>query len=475
MSDRPYPKEQTGDGAIIATPVLKRLSDVTPRPVEWLWAGRFAIGKLTLIAGDPGLGKSFVTLDMAARVSRGTPWPDRRDEPIPAGDVILLSAEDDLEDTIRPRLDAAGADVLRIQAIQGVNYYDADSQRATVKSFNLEVDLPALESAIGGSTDCRLVVVDPISAFCGRADGHKNTDVRALLAPLAKLAADHRVAVVAVTHLNKGGGANALYRAMGSLAFVAAARAVWLVTKDAENPSRRLFLPAKNNLAPDAGTGLAYSLLASNPDDAAVVAWEAEPVTIRADEALAAQERQGDERKKGKVDASADWLREQLEPGPLPMRELERRAREAGMSWASVRRAQHVLGVRPRKCGEGPWLWTLPGKDAQPSPVAQVEHLEHLQAGAIENADFEGADRLETTEDAQLRSVSTFDQVGHLPNADPTLGGLVPEGWEPARFADRREQLADLCEPTHPDAAAEHRRVAAAIRAALQQKGGDSP
>jgi hypothetical protein len=347
-----------------------------------------------------------------------------------------------------------------------VNYYDPDAQRDIIKSFNLEVDLPALESAIGKSTDCRLVIVDPISAYCGRADGHKNNDVRALLAPLATLAAEHRVAVVAVTHLNKSGGANALYRAMGSLAYVAAARAVWLVTKDAENPSRRLFLPAKNNLALDDGTGLAYSLFASNPDDAAVVAWESDAVTIRADEALAAQERQGEKREKGKVEASADWLCGQLRDGPQPKLELERRAREAGMSWASVRRAQHVLGVRPRKCGEGPWLWMLPDKDAQPPTVEQVEHLEHLQAGAIENADIEGADDAVTPEDAQRRSVSTFGQDAHLPNADPTLGERAPDGWAPASWATELERKAECCEALNPDLAADYRRQAAAIRAA---------
>jgi hypothetical protein len=273
--------------------------------------------------------------------------------------------------------------------------------------------------------------------------------------------------MVAVTHLNKGGGSNALYRAMGSLAFVAAARAVWLVTKDAENPSRRLLLPAKNNIAPD-GTGLAYSLFASNPDDAAVVAWEAAPVTVRADEALAANERQGDKREKGKVEASADWLREQLEPEPLPMRELEKRARDAGMSWASVRRAQHVLGVRSRKCGDGPWLWALPGKDAQPSPVEPVEHLEHLQAGAIENPDSGGADYAVNPEDAQPRSVSTFGEGEHLGRADGAIDGPdIPAGWSASSWADRLDQLAAACESTNPELAAEYRRRAAAIRAAF--------
>ncbi|MDO8629885.1 MAG: AAA family ATPase, partial [Phycisphaerales bacterium] len=410
------------DGAIIATPVLKRLSDVTPRPVEWLWSGRFAIGKLTLIAGDPGLGKSFVTLDMAARVSTGTPWPDRRGDPIPAGDVILLSAEDDLEDTIRPRLDAAGADVTRITAIQGVNYYDPDTQRDTIKSFNLEVDLPALESAIGKSTDCRLIVVDPISAYCGRADGHKNTDVRALLAPLAKLAADHRVAVVAVTHLNKGGGANALYRAMGSLAFVAAARAVWLVTKDADNPSRRLFLPAKNNLAPDDRTGLAYSLFANGPDDAAVVAWEADPVTIRADEALAAESGCSSDRTTALAEAVA-WLRDQLADGSKPAKTVKEAAEADGIAKRTLDRAKADLGVEATRDGfSGPWVWKLPECHSAPT-----ESEERQPNGMAHYGDF---------------GALCDDDTNPTPTDLPT----IPDGWQSPAWAVELERKADCCE-----------------------------
>ena len=448
------------------------MSDVVSRPIEWLWWGRIAIGKLTLLAGDPGLGKSFVTLDIAARISTGTPWPDRRDEGIEPGDVILLSAEDDLEDTIKPRLDAAGADSKRIVAIQGINFYDEQTDRTYLKSFNLEADLPALESAIEKSTKCRAVVIDPITAFCGHADSHKNADIRGLLAPLSSLAAKYRVAVIAVTHLNKSGGANALYRAMGSLAFVAAARAVWLVTKDAESPSRRLMLAMKNNLGPD-GSGLAYCLMQTEPDGPAVVAWEPDPVMITANEALAAHERQGEKREKGKVEASGDWLREQLGGGPLPKLELERRAREAGMSWASVRRAQHVLGIRPRKAGDGPWLWGLPEQGAPSSNSEHVEHLEHLPPGAIENADSEDPEPPELVEGAQALSVSTFDTIERLAY-EPELPGLVPKGCSPLAWIEKLERWA--ADAPTPELAAHHRQQAAAIKAAVSRtRGGDSP
>jgi len=134
------PNARTGDG-----PVLVRLADVEPEEVRWLWPGRIALGKLMLLAGDPGLGKSFVTLDMAARVSSGAAWPDCPETYNPAGGVVLLSAEDDLADTVRPRLDAAGADVNRVVALQAVRSVEPDTGAERRDPFNLATDLPELE------------------------------------------------------------------------------------------------------------------------------------------------------------------------------------------------------------------------------------------------------------------------------------------------------------------------------------------
>jgi putative DNA primase/helicase len=251
-TEQPVQPDDPQDEALGPRPVTVCLANVQPEPLHWLWPGRIPLGKLTLIAGDPGLGKSFVTLDVAARVSSGTPWPDLPDEETASGSVILLSAEDDLADTIRPRLDAAGADAARVVALKGVLLPES----AGVTHFSLAMDIPQLEEVILQVEDVRLVVIDPVTAYLGRADGHKNAEIRGLLAPLAELASAHRVSVVCVTHLNKAAGTKALYRAMGSLAFAAAARAVWLVTRDKDDPARRLMLPAKMNLAPEV-TGLA--------------------------------------------------------------------------------------------------------------------------------------------------------------------------------------------------------------------------
>lgn len=369
------PWESAEDGShAYRSPVLVNLAEVEPESVRWLWAGRFALGKLTLIAGDPDLGKSFITLDMAARVSSGTPWPDTPDEPNPTGGVVLLSAEDDVADTIRPRLDSAGAHVSRIEALQAVRTANPETGATHESPFDLARDLDELEVAICSVKGCRLVVIDPISAYMphGRSfDSHRNTDVRTVLAPLVSLAARCGVAVVAVTHLRKGDGP-AIYRAMGSLAFTAAARAVWGVGKDPNDPTgpRRLMLPIKNNLAA-AGSGLAYELRQTPNAATAVVFWDSAPVTTTADEAFAPERRY-----RGPVPAerteAEHFLRELLADGPVSAKDVPKAARDAGLSWATVRRAKDELGIRPRREGfgdSGKWLWSLP-KDAH-RPRAQ--------------------------------------------------------------------------------------------------------
>ncbi|MFH5806324.1 AAA family ATPase, partial [Alienimonas sp. DA493] len=206
--------------------VVRTLADVTPAFVEWLWEGRISLGKITLIAGLPGLGKTYVTVDLAARTSVGRPWPDGRGAP-PRGDVVILNAEDDAGDTIRPRLDAAGGDPSRVHVLEAVRGPDGKE-----RGFDLAADLDRLRTMLRKLPDPKLVIVDPVNAYLGRADSHKESEVRGVLAPLGRLAAEFGVAVVLVSHLNKGSGAGAMGRVTGSLAFVGAARAAWLISDD---------------------------------------------------------------------------------------------------------------------------------------------------------------------------------------------------------------------------------------------------
>jgi len=349
-------------------PVLTCLADVEPREIKWLWPGRIALGKLTLLVGDPGLGKSFISLDVAARVSRGIVWPDDA-KACPPGGVVLLTAEDDLSDTVRPRLDAAGADASRIIALQAVK--DASCERP----FDLACDLVALKIAIESVENCRLVVIDPLAAYLGDVDSHRNAEVRGMLAGVAAVAARYNVAILAVTHLNKSNAVPAIYRTTGSIAFTAAARTAWCTCRDKNDPTgrRRLLLPLKNNVAGDE-TGLAYRLLQQN--GGVVVSWELQPVSIPLDEALAQPQQRGPE--PVERNEAAKWLGDLLADGPVAVDELRTLARDAGIAWTTVRRAKAALGVAAERDGFGPgggWRWRLPTIGAQVSP-----HTENLSA-----------------------------------------------------------------------------------------------
>lgn len=336
------------------------MADIQPEPISWLWPGRIALGKLTLIAGDPGLGKSLLTATMAATVSKGYTWP-LETCPAQIGSIILLSAEDDPADTIRPRLDAAEADCGRIHVLQAIRDVDAEG-KPTQRMFSFKRDLMALEERLSSLPDCKLLIIDPVSAYLDGTDSHNNTDVRGLLAPLAKLAADHKIAVVLVQHLNKSSGSSAMYRAIGSVAFIAAARAAYVVTKDQKNPERRLVMPVKNNLAKDS-TGLAYSISTSE-NGAPVIAWELEPVTITADEALTPAD---SNEEKTDTEWAVEVLQNVLSNGPVQVAEINKEAKQAGISPKSLRRAREGLGIKPRKTDfKGGWVWSLPQHEDAP-------------------------------------------------------------------------------------------------------------
>lgn len=365
---------ERGHGIMPSTKTRLKLStaiDIVRKPIAWLWLWKIAIGKTTLIAGDPGLGKSMVTVSMAAHVSTGRPWPDGT--PCPQGDVIFISAEDDPADTIGPRLDAVGADSSRIHIAGGVESLNRNGDPET-RQMSLKRDLEAIRDAVLALPQVRLIVVDPISAYLDGSDSHNNAEVRAVMAPLSELASSIGAAIIFVTHLNKGTGGAALYRATGSLAFVAAARAAFLVTPDKGVPNRRLFLPLKNNLGPDTA-GMAYRI--EELDGVPYVAWEKESVLISADDALGRDDDQGNHESTLAGDA-AEWLSDVLSAGPVPSDDVKKHAKEAGYSWATIRRAQAALGIKPRRTGgageSGAWCWTLPDEHKSPQMALGVTH-----------------------------------------------------------------------------------------------------
>jgi len=348
------------DGAVEGNgnsqPIVKSLADVKPLPIDWFWYNRIPLGMLTLVLGDPGLGKSFFTLYMAAKVSTGGTWPDGDGLPnnsAPLGSVVILTAEDDLAHTVRPRLDSLGADVSKIISLEGVRIKDEDG-RDYQEYFNLQHDIPALQKTVRSCKDCKLVIIDPLSAYLGgNIDSHRDSDVRSVLAPLVELAEKFDVAVVGVMHLNKNTTGKVVYRAMGSIAFTAAARTVWLVSTDPNDPDsrRRLLTPAKHNILIDP-TGLAFELNNGR------VEFENEPVNITADEALNTVE--SPER-----DRAKQWLSELLPSGTsIAGTEIQKKAEAEGISIRTLNRAKRELNVvsYPSQQTEGKrpqWFWRI--------------------------------------------------------------------------------------------------------------------
>lgn len=342
------------DAKIVQVPIPRakletvRMDAVEPVPIRWLWEPRIALGKVSLLSGDPGRGKSLLSVAMAATVSQGFEWPVDGTT-APRGAVLMLSAEDDIADTIRPRLDAACADVSRIHC--GTFVTDRDQKR---RSFSLQSDIDLLAAKLAGIGDCKLVIVDPISAFTGTIDSHKNSDVRVLLFALSEIAQRFDVAILAISHLNKG-SSTAMYRTMGSLAFVAAARSVYAVVDDPNDPQRRLVLPIKNNLGGDI-QGLAYRIEVAG-NGAPTIAWESAGVTDAIDSILSADPLE----QRSELSQAIEWLSSELSSGPVDTKTLQQNAKAAGHSWRTIRRAQAKLHVTPRKTGTGGgWQWWHP-------------------------------------------------------------------------------------------------------------------
>lgn len=267
--------------------IFMKSSDIISKPIDWLWEGKIAKGKVTLIAGDPGLGKSQTTIHIAGIVSTGGTFPGGSE--CKKGRVLFFSAEDDPQDTINPRLQAVKADGNNIFIFSTVKKDGKD------KFFDLSKDMDLLTKTVEEAKDISLIIVDPITAFLGETDSHVNAEVRALLSMLSKLASTHGIAIIVVTHLNKSSGGSPLNKITGSLAFVAAARAAYMVIKDDNDESRRLFLPVKNNLAEDKG-GFAFRVegvdLGNNIFTSRVV-WDKEPVSMSAIEAMKEQKGEG--------------------------------------------------------------------------------------------------------------------------------------------------------------------------------------
>jgi putative DNA primase/helicase len=324
---------------------------VTTRPIKWL-TPQFPLGKYSTIIGHPGLGKSLLDIDLAARVSIGAPGPgsDKATEP---ADVIMIQNEDDVEDTVVPRLIAAGADLSRVHFLTGIAAYD----KTGVRPFTLE-DVWAIEKLADGLGRLRLVTIDPVGSYCGRADAHRDAEVRGLLMPLADVARRREISIIGNAHFNKGSG-RAIDRGMGSVAWVAAARAAWGVVKDTDDPGNRLFLPIKCNLSKDT-VGLSFRIVDAGM--APCLAWNDTPETRTMDDVLTAQQ---NSKRSPKTTEAIEWLRCLLADGALSVGVITEQGKAAGHDFRTLKNAKSTLGVKSYAEGFGKecvWFWELAQK-----------------------------------------------------------------------------------------------------------------
>lgn len=340
------------------TIVNQKASQIKIKSIDWLWPQRIACGKLCLIVGNPGVGKSQLTAKITATITTGGEFPDQCRSP--KGKVIFISAEDDAADTIVPRLTAAGADLELVNIIAYVLSGDASSRKEI--GFCLTAHLSELEDLIIELGDIAAIVIDPITAYLGKMDSNNNSDVRSILSALSKLAEKYNIAIICISHNNKNASQQAIHRAIGSIGFVAACRSAYVVMKDNDDEEKRLFLPLKNNNGNDK-TGLAFrieSVLVSENIETSKVVWLDESITKTADEVMSSSLVPQD---KSALEEAEEFLGLVLEKGPLPSTEIKSLAKTEDVSNSTLLRAKDKLGIKVFRKGFGKGsqsFWALP-------------------------------------------------------------------------------------------------------------------
>jgi RecA-family ATPase len=364
------------------------LTDVETEEVTWLWDGRIPYGKLTILDGDPGLGKSVMTLDLAARVTTGRAMPsgglgdddilgglgdvgnvgglgnlgnlDNVDN-LPGG-VVILSAEDGLADTIKPRLETAGADCSKILELSTLSDGDGGERLLSIPG-----DIDKLERGIS-RVGAKLVIIDPLVAFM-QADSNKDNEVRKALSPLKNMAERTGVAVVMVRHLNKSESDKAIYRGGGSIGIVGAARCGLAVAKDRDNEDLRVLASTKENLSRKAAS-LSYTVIEENNNP--LVEWRGE-IHHSADDLLATS----DFKPEKQSDVAEKFLRETLANGPMQATEVKELAENEGIATRTLDRAKTKAGVESKK-RDGSWWWSIQGcQERQERQVRQDYQVRH--------------------------------------------------------------------------------------------------
>ncbi len=345
---KPRPIEPINGHAKTLPPGTARIiwgSSIKRAKIEWLVPRRVPLGKMTTFAGQTGMGKTYTVCDLAARVTRGMEIPFSGGLCFEQGKVLIISAEDEADDTLLPRFLDMGGD---------------DSKLAFLSPEAEEnFSLAALELLNGClddmGQDVRLIAIDPPTSYLGKTDDHKNAELRGLLGPIKRFCKKRNVAMIFVTHVNKSAqSVDALQRVMGSVAWVAAVRAAHMFCQDPDDNDSRLYVPLKVNSAPKA-KALRYTI--EGPEDAGVLRW-IEEVDMTADEAI------GNVKRKSRGVCAMEWLTERFrENYQWESDSITRAAKEAGISrnalWApEVNALPFTKKRRVNADGVACWMWT---------------------------------------------------------------------------------------------------------------------
>jgi len=329
-------------------------SSIKPQAIRWLWPGWLAQGKLHILAGAGGTGKTTLLLGLIAAITTAGRWPDGEvcREP---GNALIWSSEDDPSDTLVPRLIAAGADMNRVYILQG--RINGEGER---EPFDPSSDIDLLRATAEEIGGISLLMLDPVVSAV-KGDMHKANDVRRGLQGVVDFAEQNLCAVVGISHFAKGGaGSSPADRVIGSQAFSALARTVLVAAKQ-EDSDARVLARAKSNIGTDEG-GISYTIEPFTIDggiEATRVIW-GDLIHGSAREILRDVEDNDEDGERSELDEACDFLRDLLCHGPVATKRIKADADGAGHSWATVRRAQKAIGAEAKKQGMGGgWVWQL--------------------------------------------------------------------------------------------------------------------
>lgn len=332
---------------------IVNMADIQAQPIRWLWDGWLPLGKMTILAGAGGCGKTNLSLALIATITTGGIFPDGS-KCKSAGKVLIYSTEDDPADTLKPRLIANGADISKVSIISG-----RTNEKGELEPFDPSRDFPKIEEYIKANPDVKLLMIDPIiSAVSG--DMNKANDVRKSLQPLVDLANEYKFSVLGITHFSKGSSASTpADRIIGSQAFTALARMAWSAAKR-EDEGDCILVRAKSNNSILEG-GVKYQIESETVLDDIETTKTVWLGTIEGTARELLNEAENTESSNGSaLDLAKEFLIDLLgSVEKMSASEVQDEAKNAGYSVASIRRAKDNLNIKPFKEGSA-WYWKLP-------------------------------------------------------------------------------------------------------------------